>query len=121
MRRISKAQDKLTERLCDYGLAIADYDFEIARGYWTHKHQDCISWELSAQMSAKDVMDCPSGPRIGIDSWDSISDCARYGFWLTPGSLGYGQYTAISKNPGRKPPQDCDIITPEQFKAKHQQ
>ena len=106
---MSKALDKLGNMLCDYGLAVADEDFHIARGYWAHKHQDCIRWEGSFRMAGARMSD----PVIEIDSWDSIADCAK-GFWLVKGGAAYGKYQAIAKRKGMTPPEN--IITPEEFK-----
>ena len=112
---MSKALDKLTVRLLDYGLSIADEDFQIAKGYWTHNHQDCIRWELNAHMAGAFLDE----PTIGIDSWDTIGECAKYGFYLTRGSEAYGQYTAHAKFHGATPPDPKDVVTVEQFKEKH--
>ena len=106
------ALSKLGNLLCDYGLAVADDDFSVAKGYWTHKHQDVIRWEGSFRMGGAFL----SGPSIIIDSWDSVSECARYGFWLVEGGAAYGAYQAIAKKPGVAAPKD--VVSIEEFKKK---
>ena len=107
---MSKSLDKLEAMLCDYGFSVADEDFTIAKGYWTHKHQDCIRWEGNFRMAGAFLTD----QAIIIDSWDTIADCAKFGFWLVKGGAAYGQYQAIAKRKGMTPPEG--IITPEEFK-----
>ena len=113
------------EMLYAYGLAANPEDFQISKGYWAHAHQDCLAWEFSGRMVGSSRSEEP----IGIDSWDSISKCAKYGFWLLKGSDGYGQYTAYAKLPGRYCPgtkkpifkgePDSECLSEEEFKLKH--
>lgn len=107
-----KALDRLSNMLCDYGLAVADGDFTVARGYWAHAHQDVVRWEAALR---------PVGARtdshpIIIDSWDSISDCARHGFWLVSGGAAYGNLQAVAKRPFVDEPKG--VVTVEEFKGR---
>jgi hypothetical protein len=107
------ALDKLGNLLCDCGLAVADEDFQIAKGYWTHTHQDVIRWEGGFRMAGASLSD----PAIVIDSWDSVSECAKHGFWLVKGGAAYGDYQAVAKKPGTTEPND--VVTIEDFKRQH--
>ena len=108
-----KALDKLSSMLCDYGLSVADEDFTIAKGYWTHNHQDVIRWEGAFRMVGAYL----DSPPIIIDSWDKVSECARHGFWLVKGGAAYGQYQAIAKRPELQAP--SRVVTIEEFKTQN--
>ena len=110
-----KTLDRLGNRLCDYGLAVADEDFKIAKGFWAR--QDVVRWEGSFPIAGRSWLDKSSDSKVTIDSYDTAGKCAKYGFWLTEGGAAYGQYEAIAKIPGMNIPKD--IITEEEFKRRH--
>jgi len=85
--------EKLCERLTELGyrakvgdrfLVVAPTDIHVPRGYWAQNHQDCARW--TAQLYR-------DGVPFYLESWDSVTDCARRGLDIEP---WLGESTSLS-------------------------
>lgn len=76
MGTVSKLQERLKKRLAAEGF-IVDF-FVITTGWWrTSPQADCYRWE--AWGTHPDFPDSPN-LRLNLGSYDTMTDCARYGF-----------------------------------------
>ena len=69
-----KLADMLTEALKPFGVLdqpVHPQDFILARGHWTHKHQDVMRWHLQINLG---------GYASSAGSWETMTECVRNGF-----------------------------------------
>jgi hypothetical protein len=76
----SKIQEKLEDLLLDHGISGCN-GWNIARGWWLSPQANVMRWQCYATYE---------GRQRQIGSWDSMSDCVRYGISVAPGSEAGG-------------------------------
>ncbi len=73
--------------------AISDDDLRPAQGYWRQKRADVHAWEAGIHV---DGVPCD----VTLTSWDSMTECARYGVTLE--ADGPASWQVWAKVPGRR-------------------
>jgi hypothetical protein len=81
---------KLAEMLREKGLVVYAEDFWVQQGAYSHEIWDLARWGINGQAGTFNIQDeygnwqnfQPDWP-IGIHSWDTMTNCVRYGIEIT--------------------------------------
>lgn len=98
MRRFREtARERLEGMLAERGY-IDCSGWNIARGWWLSAQADVQRWQCWAVR----VEDGVRGRRVHIGSWDSISNCVRFGISVADGNEagGYTDVDVMALTPG---------------------
>lgn len=87
----SPLRERLTARLAEIGITVAPEEFTPAKGWYrTAAVADCVRWEAHGFGR--------SGVVRYLCSFDTMTDCARYGVTIEPGG-----YEVTAKRPAASP------------------
>lgn len=88
-----------TQRLHDLLFAEGFIDISISPnlGYWSHRHQDVCRWQGRA-VRVSDMM------KVWFTSWSTITECARRGIVIEPGTLTVATVEVYAKPPRQRCP-----------------
>lgn len=96
--QIGRVREKLAALLLAEGIDIDPFNLMWQDGAYATAHWDCCKWSGHGVSLGRD--DCPAGISVHVSSWDTMTECARYGIELSHDSRDLpGTYEVSAREP----------------------